>query len=143
MLLDANILLYAVDQRSPHHERASAWLIDAMTGAQRIALPWQTIGAFVRITTHPRILAHPLSTEDAWTIVEQWLAAPQVWIPPPTERTADLLGQLVRRHHLSGNAIPDAQLAALAIENGIAIVSADTDFARFPDVRWINPLTLR
>lgn len=140
MIVDANILLYAVDSRAPHHERAAAWLTAALNGDERVGLPWQSLGAFLRIVTHPRVTASPLSATEAQEHVQRWLAAAPVWIPPATERTAHVLASLARRHHVTGNLVPDAQLAALAMELGVAVVSADSDFARFPEVRWINPV---
>ncbi|MGH9077973.1 MAG: TA system VapC family ribonuclease toxin [Acidimicrobiales bacterium] len=140
MLVDANLLLYAVDARSPHHSRAARWLQEILNADRRVGLPWQTIGAFLRISTHPRASANPLSPADAWAYVESWLAAGPVWIPPATERTAAVLGRLVARHQISANLIPDAQLAALAIEHGLVVCSADTDFGRFDELRWRNPL---
>lgn len=140
MLLDANVLLYSIDQSSRHHAESAAWVQDAFTGSHRLALPWQTIGAVLRISTHPRVFARPLSSEEAWTIVEQWVTAPNCWIPEATMRTARILGPLIKDLDIRGNLVTDAQLAALAIEHGVAVVSADSDFARFPEVRWINPL---
>lgn len=140
MLVDANVLLYAVDSGAPQHDLASAWLRDALNGNRRVAIPWQTIGAFVRIVTHPRVSAHPLTGPAAWAYVEQWLDVPVAWVPAATKRTARLLGELMNRYHLTANAIPDAQLAALALEHGLTVVSADHDFARFTEVAWHNPL---
>jgi len=140
VLLDANLLLYAVDEASPHHERASSWLADVLNGDRRVALPWQTVGAFLRIITHPRVAAEPLTGAQAWRFVAAWLATPVVWIPHVTDRTASILGALVERYALTGNAMPDAQLAAIAIEHGLVVVSADTDFARFEEVAWTDPL---
>ncbi|MGI8646405.1 MAG: TA system VapC family ribonuclease toxin [Nocardioides sp.] len=140
MLVDANLLLYAVDETSPKHTPAAEWLTAALNGSRRVALPWQSIGAFVRISTHPRIAASPLTGPMAWSFVSDWLASPVAWLPPVSPRTAMILGELIGRHGLTGNAIPDAQLAALAIEHGLAVCSADSDFARFAEVRWVNPL---
>lgn len=140
MIVDANVLLYAIDEDSPHWLKASTWLTEAIGGPERVGLPWQTIGAFLRIATHPRIAEHPLSTPAAQDYVDSWLAAPTVWVPPATERTAVAYAHLARTHHVTGNLVPDAQLAALALEFGVAVVSADSDFARFPETRWINPL---
>jgi toxin-antitoxin system PIN domain toxin len=139
VLLDANVLLYAVDETSAHHAKAASWLKHTFTGDRRVALPWQTIGAFLRIATHPRVFSHPLTSADAWSIVEQWLAAPICWVPPATERTAAILGELVQELDVRGNLVTDAQLAALAMEHGLAVVSFDSDFARFSAVRWLNP----
>lgn len=140
MLLDANLLLYAVDADSPHNAAASAWLTEVLNGDRRVGLPWQTIGAFLRIVTHPRVTTNPLSAEDAWSHVQAWLDADPVWIPPATERTAAVLARITADVRVTGNLVPDAQLAALAIEHGLTVFSADTDFARFPEVNWHNPL---
>lgn len=139
MIVDANLLLYAVDSSSPHHRTASRWIEEILSGPQRVGLPWQTIGAFLRIATHPRVTTHPLDSATAWSFVRDWLAQPQVWIPPAGERTAEILGELLAQG-LTGNLVPDAQLAALAMEHGVAVASNDSDFARFPTCRWFNPL---
>lgn len=140
MLVDANLLLYAVDSTSPHHRVAARWLESTLAGSRRVAIPWQTIGAFVRISTHPRITTEPLTGPQASEFVADWLALDNVWIPSTTERTATILGDIIRETHATGNLITDAQLAALAIEHGLAVYSADSDFARFDAVRWENPL---
>ncbi len=140
MLVDANLLLFSVDSDSPYHDRAAAWLTDLLNGDRRIGLPWESLSAFVRIATHPRATPNPLLPTDAWQFVDAWLAAPTAWIPVPTEQHADVLGGLISRYRLAGNLVPDGQLAALAIEHGLELASADTDFARFTELRWINPL---
>lgn len=140
MLLDANVLLYSVDRSSRHHPRCAGWVQSAFTGPRRIALPWQTIGAFLRIATHPRVFSRPLSSNEAWSHVANWLAVPNCWIPEATERTARILGQLITELDIRGNVVTDAQLAALSIEHGVPVVSVDSDFARFGEIRWINPL---
>jgi hypothetical protein len=140
MLVDANILLFAVDETSPFHRSAAGWLEDRLNGSRRVGLPWQTLGAFLRISTHPRAAEHPLSPAEAWSFIKEWLAADVVWIPLPTEHHAEVLGSLVTGYQLRGNLVSDAQLAALAIEHGLTLCSADTDFARFREIRWENPL---
>ena len=140
MLVDANVLLYAVDADSPWHDAAAGWWETTLNGDRRVALPWQTIGAFLRISTHPRVAARPLSAEAAAGYVETWVDAPPVWVPPATERTAAILIDLVKSVGATANLIPDAQLAALALEHGLVVQSMDSDFARFPEVRWENPL---
>ncbi|AXH96084.1 TA system VapC family ribonuclease toxin [Ornithinimicrobium avium] len=140
MIIDANVLLYAVDSASVHHAPAAAWLVEALNGDVRVGLPWQSLGAFVRIATHPRVSARPLTAAAAQDHVDSWLAAGPAWVPPATERTAEVYARLARRHHVTANLVPDAQLAALALELGVPVVSADSDFARFDEVRWINPL---
>lgn len=141
MIVDANILLYAVDSTSAHYGRASEWLTRALNGDVRVGLPWQSLGAFLRIATHPRITSNPLSAAEADRHIDAWLAASSSWVPPASERTMAIYRDLAVRHHITGNLVPDAHLAALATEFGVELVSADTDFARFPEVRWVNPLT--
>jgi len=140
MILDVNILIYAADSSSPHHERARGWLATALSGDRRVGIPWQTVGAFVRIVTHPRAMRRPLTTAEAWAVVDSWFAVPVVWVPAAGERTVRILERLMLDQHLTSAMTTDAQLAALAIEHGVAVVSADTDFARFPELTWINPL---
>ena len=140
MLVDANILLFAIDKTSAFHLPAAEWLTRVLNGSRRVAIPWQSFAAFLRISTHPRAAERPLSPDEAWSYAEDWLAAEQVWIPQATERHAEILGSLVRAYQLRGNLISDAQLAALAIEHGLTVCSADTDFARFREVRWENPV---
>ena len=140
MLVDANLLLYAVDETSAHHARSKAWLAAQLNGPRRVALPWQSLGAFLRIATHPRAAERPLTASEAWAHVEEWLAPSVSWSPAPGERHAEILRDLVVGHDARGNLVPDAQLAALALEHGLTVCSADSDFARFGAVRWINPL---
>lgn len=140
MLVDANILLFAVDERSPFHADAAGWLTEQINGPRRVALAWGTLGAFLRISTNPRAYRSPLGPDEAWDYVQDWLRHGTVWIPAPTERHADVLGGLIAKYQLRGNLIADAQLAALAVEHGLTVCSADTDFARFDEIRWLNPL---
>jgi len=140
MLLDANLLLYAVNTRATQHEVAAAWLTEQLNGARRVGLPWQSLDAFLRISTHPRAFERPLDPAVAWERVSDWLAAPAAWIPSAGFDHARLLGDLVVGHDVRGNLLPDAMLAALALEHGLTVYSTDTDFARFTEVRWTNPL---
>ncbi|MGH2809359.1 MAG: TA system VapC family ribonuclease toxin, partial [Actinomycetota bacterium] len=111
-----------------------------LNGDRRVGMPWQSLGAFLRISTHPRASANPLSPQEAWEKVKVWLGSDTVWIPSPTRRYAGILGSLIERYQLRGNLVSDAQLAALAIEHGLKVISADTDFARFTEIEWENPL---
>lgn len=140
MLLDANLLLYAVHREADRHEAALTWLTEQLNGSRRVGIPWTSLGAFLRIATHPRAFPHPLSPDKAWERVTDWLAAPVAWIPEPGPEHARILGDLVAKHDIRGNLVPDAMLAALAIEHGLTLYSADTDFARFTELRWENPL---
>jgi toxin-antitoxin system PIN domain toxin len=140
MLVDANLLLFAVDASAPAHSRAAAWLSAQLSGGRRVGLPWESLNAFLRISTHPRAAEHPLRVSEAWRFVDEWLSASVAWIPTLTDSHAEVLGQLLAKYHVAGNLIPDAHLAAIAIEHGLEVCSADTDFARFTEIRWTNPL---
>jgi toxin-antitoxin system PIN domain toxin len=143
MLVDANLLLFAVHESNPLHSAARSWLTEQLNGARRVGLPWQSLAAFLRVATHPRAFERPLDPTTAWARVTDWLAAGPTWIPTPGEGHAEILGDLITRHDIRGNLVPDAQIAALAVEHGLVVVSADADFARFTEIRWENPLARR
>jgi toxin-antitoxin system PIN domain toxin len=140
VLVDANILLYSVDGASPFHDRAKGWLVEALNGDRRVGIPWMSLSAFLRIATNPRATLRPLSSAEAWEHVDGWLDAPAAWVPGPGRGHREILRDLVVRLDLRAGLIGDAVLAAICIEHGLAIVSADSDFARFPEVTWINPV---
>ena len=140
MLVDANILLYAVDEDSPFHVAARDWLGAALNGARRVAVPWVSAVAFVRIATNPRASRHSLRPAEAWHYVEEWLDAPASWIPHPGRGHREILGRLLVDHDSRSGLVTDAVLAALCIEHGLDIVSADSDFARFTEISWVNPV---
>jgi uncharacterized protein len=140
MLLDANILLYAVDRQAPQHAQARSWLESQLTAERRVGIPWPSLTAFIRISTHPRATPRPLSAAVAWAIVESWLDVPLVWVPGPTENHPAVFGALMEKYRPTGHLVPDAHLAAIAIEHGAELISVDTDFARFTELRWRNPL---
>ena len=139
IVLDVNILLYAYDATSPLHDRARSWLEGVFSGAEPIGLPWQTIGAFLRIVTNPRLARH-VTPQEAGIVIDSWLEHPLVVVLTPGDYHWPLLRQMVIEGQAAGPLVTDAQLAALAIENGGVLYSADRDFARFPGLRWINPL---
>lgn len=139
MLLDANVLLAAIDLGNPDRDRVAAWLKDALEGPRRIAIPWQTIGAFVRIATHPRVFRDPLSHDQALNFINACLASPVTWVPAASERTVVLFNQLCRAHQVTGNLVTDGQLVALAVEYGLSVVSLDSDFLRFPEIPTVKP----
>jgi toxin-antitoxin system PIN domain toxin len=140
VLVDANILLYAVDEASPLHERASSWLTERLNGDRRVAFPWHSLVAFLQISTHARASVRPLTPEKASSFVADWLEPEVAWIPREGPGHARILTDLIARYKLAGNIISDAHLAALAIEHGLEVCSNDADFARFSEVRWINPV---
>jgi len=140
MLVDANLLLYASLEDFPQHEAAREWLDTGLNGPRRVGLPWPALLAFVRITTNPRLFTSPLSTETAWRQVRRWLSCRCVWIPGPGERHAEILGDLLVASRAAGNLVPDAHLAALALEHGLTLYSTDRDFAAFTGLSWVDPL---
>lgn len=139
-LVDANLLIYAYAPQIPEHARARTWLEARFNGAARVGLPWPSLLAFVRVMSNPRLIQGAQTVEVAWRQVESWLGLPVVWVPQPTENHRRVLGELVRTTALTTKLVPDAHLAALAIEHGLTLCSTDGDFARFPGLRWENPV---
>lgn len=140
ILIDANLLLYAKFADFPQHAAAREWLEEQLNSPGKVGIPWQSSLAFLRLATNARVFSNPLSTRAAWQQVVDWLSHPRVWIPEPTEEHPTTLGALLGDTHATGNLVPDAHLAAIAIEHGLTLCSADADFARFPRVEWRNPL---
>ncbi len=140
ILLDTNLLVYASNERMAEHTEAKRWLESVLGEGGRVGMPWSSTLGFLRIATNRRIFSAALLISDAWTQVRNWLAAPGVWIPEPTDRHAAILGELLRIPGLGAADVPDAHLAALAIEHGLILCSTDSGFARFDDLRWRNPL---
>jgi hypothetical protein len=139
-LVDANLLLYAVDEASPHHIVAKQWLERQLSGSETFAFAWAVLLAFVRLATNPRVFAAPLTVEEALDLVDSWLEQPSATVVHPTDRHSPLLRELLAPLGTAGNLASDAHLAALSIEHGAELCSGDSDFARFPRVRWLNPL---
>jgi toxin-antitoxin system PIN domain toxin len=140
ILIDSNILIHAHNADSPHHSIARDWLDEKLNGAAAVGLPWMSLLAFLRIATNPRAFVNPASIVEAWSQVDEWLTCESVWTPQPTERHSAILGELLTQGHVQGNFVMDAHLAALAIEHGPTLCSADSDFAKFPKLHWLNPL---
>ena len=140
ILVDANLLIYAVNLDAPHHDRAQRWLQQTLSGTTSVGLPWTSLLAFVRITTRPGVLANPMPVEEALGFVDEWLAQPFVESVLPGDGHWAILRNLLRASGTAGNLTSDAHLAALAIERGAVICSADYDFRRFPGVEHVNPL---
>lgn len=141
ILIDSNLLLYAKFDDVPQNRVARPWLEEQLSSPGRVGIPWQSLLAFIRLSTSGRIFARPLSLHAAWQQTVEWLSNRRVWIPEATEDHAVVLGKLLAATHATGNLVTDAHLAALAIEHGLMLCSADGDFARFPGVDWFNPLT--
>ena len=139
-MVDGDILIYAHVRSTPQHERAREWLDDQLNGAAPVGLPWPSLLAFLRLVTNPRVFDQPEPVALAWGQVLAWLGCETVWVPGPGERHAELLGELLAQPGIHANLVPDAHLAALALEHGLTLYSTDGDFARFPRLRWSNPL---
>jgi toxin-antitoxin system PIN domain toxin len=140
VLVDANLLIYAVDRSSAQHRQAHRWWQETLNSGRRVGLPWQSVHAFLRILTHPRAMRSPLPASDAWTYVQDWLAWETVWTPVPGTHYGEIFGGLLVKGRLTGNLVPDAALGALALEHGLVVQTTDADFARIPGVSWRNPL---
>jgi toxin-antitoxin system PIN domain toxin len=139
-LPDTNLLLYAANEDSPHHDRARPWLEGILSGTEEVGFAWLVLLGFVRISTHPGAVEFPLSAAAAIDFVDEWLAQPVVTVAHPTHRHAVVLRELLEPLGTAGNLTSDAHLAALAIEHGAELCSADADFSRFAGLRWSNPL---
>ncbi len=140
ILVDANLLIYAFARDLPQHAAARSWLDERLNASDRVGLPWESLVAFVRLVTNPRVFERPVAVDVAWRQVEEWLELGPVWIPQPTAQHRVLLGRLLAETGGRANLVPDAHLAALAIGHGLQLCSTDRDFARFRGLRWMNPL---
>lgn len=140
ILVDANLLIYAHVTSFRQHLAAREWLDAQISGGGPVGMPWESLLAFLRIVTNPRVFARPESTSDAWRQVQAWLSRASVWVPGPTDRHRDVLAALLGASGIHANLVPDAHLAALAQEHGLLLCSSDGDFARFAGLRWLNPL---
>jgi len=139
-MLDANILLYAYDRSSVHHEPCRAWLELAFNDDEQVALPWQTLLAFVRLSTNPRAVHQPISGGAACEVVSGWLAYPNVTVPNPAEQFWERFRAQATEALVKGALVTDAALAALALEHGAVLCTTDRDFRRFRGLRVENPL---
>jgi uncharacterized protein len=140
ILVDVNILLYSINDASNQNAAATEWLDRQLSGSVSVGFPWITLLGFLRLATNARVVMRPFSIQRAWQQVTEWLACEPVWIPQPTERHSNVLGELLALPGVYGNLVTDAHLAALAIEHGLTLCSTDGDFARFPGLAWHNPL---
>jgi hypothetical protein len=142
-LLDLNLLVYAVDRDSPHHETARRWLEDTLSDDEPVGLAWVVVLGFLRLATRAAVVRQPLSTEEAFDLVEQWLDWPSVEVVRPGPQHWPLLRSLLDPLGTAGNLTTDAHLAALALEHRATLCTADGDFRRFPGLRVSEPLDPR
>ena len=143
ILVDVNLLLYAYNTSAEHHKKASRWLEDVLSGHEPMALAWTVILAFLRLTSNRRIFPHPLSRAEAARVIAGWLDRSQAVIVNPGENHWEILQRTMSEGKASGPLIADAHLAALAIEHGATLYTTDRDFARFPKLKFQNPLDER
>ena len=140
IVVDANLLIYSYDTGSPHHKKSRAWVEKIFSDVEPVGLPWQTVSAFLRVVTNRRLPGSRLIVEQAVQIVEEWLAQPNVRIIVAGDEHWSLLKRMMVEGRASGPLVSDAELVALTVEYGGVLYTADRDFARFPGLRWKNPL---
>lgn len=131
--------MYAVHVQFEAHADANTWLDDRLNGTDGVGLPWGALLAFLRLSASPRVLSRPVPLGDAARVVRAWLELPVTWTPEPTERHGQTLAGLLEGES-KADLVPDAHLAAIAIEHGLTLCSTDRDFARFDGLRWTDPL---
>lgn len=141
-VIDANVLIYAVNKDAPHHSDSYRWIEQALNGGDTLGMTWNAMIAFYRITTHGALLSRPLSTAEASEQLELWLSSPHARIVQPGPTHLQTLNMLLGSTGTGGNLVNDAHLAAIALEHRVSIVSYDNDFDRFPGVRWDSPSNL-
>jgi toxin-antitoxin system PIN domain toxin len=138
---DANVLIYAVDDQSALHKSARAWIEAHLSETETIGFAWVALLAFLRVSTRPRVFAHPLTVDQALEVMDRWLDEPAAQLIHPTDRHPALLREMLQRVGSGGNLVPDAHLAALAVEYDAVLATGDRDFQRFPRVRILDPYT--
>lgn len=140
ILPDVNLLLYAVNREARSHRAAKLWLESVLSGIEPVGFAWTVLLAFLRLSTRPGAFNEPLSPEEAFDQIHDWVRQPGALIVHPGPGHAKLLRDLLLPLGIAGDLSSDAHLAALAIEHGAQLCSADSDFARFPGLKWANPL---
>jgi len=141
ILVDVNLLVYSIDAGNRFHAETRTWWDNVLSSEQKVGLCLPSILGFLRLATNPRIFESPLAVHDAIGRIEGWLDQPRTTLLLPTTRHWKILRGLLESLGLAANLTTDAHLAAYAIEHGYELYSNDTDFGRFPDLRWVNPLT--
>ena len=139
LLVDVNVLIYAVDTDARHHAAANGWLLTALSGTDSVLFPLLTLIGFERLTTSRSAMSNPISVDVATDYVERWLGAPNARIPQPDSRHFARVQRLLNETGTGGNLVNDAHLAALAQQYDVDVISFDNDFSRFPGVRWTKP----
>ncbi len=140
IVLDANILLYAYDTSSLHYAKARSWLEQVLSDEGLVGIPWQSVAAFLRVVTNPRLPGDRFTADEAASVIDQWVSQPNVRLLAPGDKHWLLLRKMMSEGQARGPLVTDAQLAALTIECGGILHTTDRDFGRFPGLRWTNPL---
>jgi uncharacterized protein len=139
-LLDANLLIYGVNRDAPQHRKAKTWLEGAIEGPETVAFSWNVLLAFLRLTTRVGLFQKSLTVPGAFALIDSWLEQPAVTVVHPGARHPRIMRDLLTAAGTGGNLVSDAHLAALAIEHGAELCTADRDFARFAGLHWRNLL---
>jgi toxin-antitoxin system PIN domain toxin len=140
ILVDANLLIYSHNEDAPEHAAARAWFEATLGSPSRVGLPWSSVLAFVRIASNPALFRNAASPLVTWRIAKRWLERPNVWVPMPGPDHNEILESILDNRQMTSRLVPDAHLAALAMEYGLTLYSTDGDFAKIKGLRWINPL---
>lgn len=143
ILTDANLLLYAYNRDAAEHDTAREWFEGQLSAPDIFCFAWQTITAFLRISTNARAFAHPFTIAEATGIITEWLERPQATVLTPGERHWEIFSNLLTTGQATGPLVMDAHLAALSIEHGCSLATTDRDFSRFPGLQIVNPLAPR
>jgi toxin-antitoxin system PIN domain toxin len=141
IIVDVNLLLYAMNRDAPLHAKAKAWWQSVLNGAETVGIPWNVVLAFLRLTTKAGAFGKPLPPDQAFDVVAKWLECPQVSIVDPGSEHLETLRRLIVPLGTAGNLTSDAHIAAIAIGLNAQLCSSDSDFARFSGLNWKNPLT--
>ena len=140
IVVDANLLIYAYDLDSAHHKKSLSWLEELLSGVGAVGLPWQSVSAFLRVITNRRLPGTRVSLEQAVQVVDEWLQQPNVQVLVPADQHWSVLRQMILEGRASGPLVSDVEIAAITIEHGAVLHTTDRDVARFPGLRWKNPL---
>ena len=140
IVIDVNLLIYAYSVPSPTQEKAREWLEAVFSSGEIIGLPWQVISAFIRIATNTKLPQLRRPVQEATGTVDEWLRHGSVRVLFPGDGHWPLFSRMIVEGQATGDLVSDAQLAAITIENGGVLYTTDRDFARFPGLRWVNPL---
>jgi len=140
IVVDANLLIYSYDLDSVHHKKSLSWLEELLSGVEAVGLPWQSVSAFLRVITNRRLSGTRVTLEQAVQVVDEWLQQPNVQVLVPADQHWSVLRQMILEGRASGPLVSDAEIAAITIEQGAVLHTTDRDFARFPGLRWKNPL---